>query len=58
MHDHGRVLGVGGSALSERMGGDAEKKPGDQRPASTDKQAPAGKAEARRPRQDAGQVRE
>jgi preprotein translocase subunit SecG len=38
-----KVLGVGGSPLSEQMGSEAEKKPGVTAPASTDKQSPAGK---------------
>ena len=41
------VLGVGHSALSEGMGSAAaQKKPGATAPASTEKQAPAGKSEA------------
>jgi preprotein translocase subunit SecG len=41
-----KVLGVGGSALSEGMGGAAETKPGVNAPSSTEKQPPAGKGEA------------
>jgi preprotein translocase subunit SecG len=38
-----KLLGAGGSALSEQIGSDADKKPGATAPASTDKQPPAGK---------------
>ena len=49
-----KVLGVGGSALSEQMGSDAEKKPAATAPVSTDKQSPAGKGETpAAPRQNA-----
>jgi preprotein translocase subunit SecG len=41
-----KVLGVGGSALSEGMGGAADTKPGATAPASTDKQPAGEKSEA------------
>jgi preprotein translocase subunit SecG len=40
-----KLLGGGPSTLSEGLGGAADQKPGATAPASTDKQAPAGKSE-------------